>query len=111
MANFKNLSRYSAKVIDTNRSCVNFLTLRNNLIIEEQEGDAFVEITAEYLKRPELLSSKAYGIPDLWWAIYEVNEIRDPLFELTVGQILIIPDLDNLLEVISRLQNTRNRTN
>lgn len=46
--------------------------------------------------RPDMISFKNYGTVTYWWLICYVNEIHDPYNELTVGQLLIIP---NILDV------------
>lgn len=103
MANFKKLSRYTNGIITTNRSGQEFLVLRGQLELEPEEGDVFVEITQDLIRRPDLIAQKAYGNPDLWWVIYEFNGIRDPLFELRPGQILRIPELDRVLEAVRNI--------
>lgn len=104
MANFRKYSRYSNGLITTNRNNKNFIILRRPLNLTQSEDDTFIVITQEYEKRPELLSSKAYGIPDLWWAIYEYNGIMDPLFDLKANQVLRIPSLNRVLAAINNIE-------
>lgn len=104
MSNFKKLSRYTGAVVTKNRSGKDFLILRQPLNLEKSDGDVFVTITQDIEKRPDLISAKAYGIPDLWWVIYEFNGIRDPLFDLQTGQILRIPELDRVLDALANLE-------
>jgi len=104
MANFKALSRYTGGLLATNRSGKDFLVLRRTLELEPADGDVFVTITQEFLKRPDLISNNAYGTPDLWWVIYEFNGIKDPLFELQLGQVLRIPELERVLAAIEQLE-------
>lgn len=78
--------------------------MRRPLKLEPADGDAFVTITQDLLQRPDLISNKAYGTPDLWWALYEFNEIRDPLFELQLGQVLRIPELERVLSAVKELE-------
>jgi hypothetical protein len=103
MANFKSNTRYTNGIIATNRAGKDFLVLRKSLKLEEDSTDTFIIVTQQYEKRPDLVSNDAYGTTDLWWAIYEFNNIRDPLFELKSGQILRIPALDRVLEAIGQL--------
>jgi len=103
MANFKELSRYTGGIAIKNRSGQNFLALRSSLNLVEDEGDLFITVTKELENRPDLVSFKAYGLPDLWWVIYEFNNISDPLFGLKAGQILRIPELNRVLIAISNL--------
>lgn len=103
MANFKANTRYTNGILATNRSRKDFLVLRKSLNLTEDSTDTFILITQQYEKRPDLLSTAAYGTPELWWVIYEFNNIRDPFFELKSGQILRIPELNRVLEAISQL--------
>jgi hypothetical protein len=105
MANFKTNTRYTNGRVAKNRTGKDFLVLRKNLFLQEASTDTLVVVTQEYLNRPDLLSSKVYGTPDLWWAIYEFNNIRDPLFDLRMGQILRIPNIDRLLQAIADIGN------
>lgn len=103
MANFKKFTRYTNGVIDVNREGVQFLVLRPALNLPPSSGDVFVQVTQDLLMRPDLVSFKAYGVPDFWWAIYELNGIRDPLFDLKLNQTLRIPSLTNLKAAIASL--------
>lgn len=103
MANFKVFSRYTNGIIDKNRSGEDFLTLRKPLNLEEAKGDIFVRITQELEQRPDLIAFKAYRNHDLWWAIYEFNNINDPLFDLVQGQTLRLPEKERLLAAIEAL--------
>ena len=104
MANFKRFSRYTNSVATKNRSEEDFLILRKPLNLIEDDGDIFVEMTQELLNRPDLISYKAYGSPDFWWVIYEFNEIRDPLFDLRMGMLIRLPELDRVLSAIDNLE-------
>lgn len=104
MANFKKFSRYTGGTATKNRSGRNFLILRQPLNLQPADGDVFVSVTQELLQRPDLVSYKAYGVPDLWWAIYEFNGIRDPIFDVKLGQVLRIPELSRVIQAIANLQ-------
>lgn len=103
MANFKINSRYTNGIVVDNRSGKSFLSLRKPLVLAEDSGDIFVEITQDLVNRPDLVAFKSYGDADLWWVIYEFNGIRDPLFDLKMGQILRIPRLERVLAAIDAL--------
>lgn len=105
MANFKSTSRYKRAVVTSNRSNKNFIILRRPIEITEDQGDTFITITQEILKRPDLISQVAYGNSEYWWVIYEFNNIRDPLFELKLNQILRIPAIERVLAAISALED------
>lgn len=103
MATFKPLNRYTNGIVTFTRAGEQFLVLRRPLNLEESNGDVFVTITQDLIRRPDMISHKAYGTPDLWWAIMEYNGIRDPMFDLTMNQILRIPQVDRVLAAISTL--------
>jgi hypothetical protein len=105
MANFKRQTRYTGGLVQENRSGQEFLVLRLPLNLEPSDGDVFVEVTQDIIDRPDLIAQKAYGNTNLWWAIYEFNGIRDPLFELQMGQILRIPELERVERAIQELED------
>ena len=105
MANFKNTSRYKSAVATSNRSGKNFILLRRQLVLDPDQGDTFFTVTQEVLKRPDLIAQSFYGNTEYWWAIYEFNGIRDPMFELKLGQILRIPALSRVLAAIAELED------
>ncbi len=45
-----------------------------------------------YVYRPDLLAFDLYGNEGLWWVIPVRNGFQDPIFDLTFGRDLIIPD-------------------
>jgi len=45
-----------------------------------------------YVARPDLLAMDLYGNEDLFWVIPLRNGLQDPVFDLTIGRALIIPD-------------------
>ena len=105
MANFKRLSRYTGGVVAENRTRQQFLVLRRPLQLEPADGDVFVTVNQELIKRPDLIANNAYGNVNLWWVIYEFNNIRDPLNDLREGQILRIPELQRVLQAIEELED------
>jgi len=103
MANFKKNTRYSNGTVDLNRSNKQFLILRKPLKLSFSNTDTTVSITQDIANRPDLISYKAYNDPDLWWVIYEYNNISDPLFGLAIGQTIRIPSLDRLLKAVAKV--------
>lgn len=104
MANFKSSSRYRNAVVTSNRSNKNFIILRKSLVLEPSIDDTFMTVTQEVLQRPDLIAQTYYGNTEYWWVIYEFNGIKDPLFELKLGQILRIPALRRVLTAIEALE-------
>lgn len=103
MANFKKNTRYTNGLVDTNRSEEKFLVLRQPLSLEQSSDDIFVNLTQDDARRPDIISQKAYNTTDLWWVIAEYNNISDPLFQLTAGLTIRIPQLVRVLEAIKNL--------
>lgn len=105
MANFNPLSRYATGIVATNRKNKNFLTLRKSLNLTESSGDVFITVTADLINRPDLIAAKAYGDSQLWWVICEFNAIRDPFFDIKMGTILRIPEINRVLLAIEALES------
>ncbi len=103
MANFKPHSRYNNGTVAANRAGKNFLVLRQPLNLVEDAGDILVTVTQDMEKRPDIVANYAYGDPELWWVIYEFNEIRDPIFGLKQGMILRLPSHERVLAAIEQL--------
>lgn len=103
MANFKSRSRYDNGTVTFSRDNTQFLVLRSALDLSSDNTDTYVTINQDLQKRPDLISYKAYGTVDLWWVIYEYNKIRDPFFDIQIGQTLKIPALDRVLEAVARI--------
>lgn len=103
MANFKKNTRYTNGFTDVDSEGNTFLVLRKALKLEPNEGDTYITITQEYINRPDLISSKVYGIPNLWWVLYEFNNIQDPVFGVRIGQLFRIPSLDRVQAAITKL--------
>lgn len=103
MANFKSLTRYTNGQIAENRNGEDFLVLRNPLELEPSDDDIYVTITNTYINRPDLISYTAYGDRRLWWVVLEFNNIKDPFFDLNLGQIIRLPSKPRVLEAIQNL--------
>lgn len=103
MANFKKNTRYTNGKVEVNRSDKSFLVLRSALDLPLANTDTSVTITQDLITRPDLISFKAYGTPDLWWVIYEYNGIFDPVFQLQPGQLIRIPEIGRVLEAVARI--------
>lgn len=50
---------------------------------------AVIPVGMEY--RPDLVSRQKYGIPDFWWRIMEVNNMKD-VTEFKAGKTIILPE-------------------
>ena len=45
---------------------------------------------------PDLISYKNYGVEDYWWFILFYNGIIDPFTELVAGDLLFVPNIQDL---------------
>lgn len=104
MARFTTGSRYTNGIVSVNRNNDQFVVLRNLLILPPAPTDIYMTVTNTMLNRPDSISVIAYQRPDLWWAIFDVNGIKD-MFSLQVNMRLRIPQLDTLLAAIDTLNN------
>lgn len=53
-------------------------------------ADKFTVVPAGMEYRPDLVATKAYGTPDVWWRVMEVNGIKD-VFDFKAGLTLRLP--------------------
>ena len=104
MANFTRQSRYAKRELSENRAGQQFIILREPLNLEPDSGDIYVTINQELLQRPDLIAHRAYKNKDLWWVIYEFNNISDPLFELKLGQTIRIPSLARVQTALATIR-------
>lgn len=72
----------------TGKTCNTISFLENNLeytikkVYSVRAGD-----------RLDLIAGDEYDDPSLWWLIAFVNKIYDPIFDLKVGQKILIPSV------------------
>lgn len=60
------------------------------------------QVSSSMEARLDLISNLFYQTPTLWWVIGMYNGITNPIFEVTIGRKLKIPDrntLDAILQV------------
>ena len=69
----------------------------------------YYRVKASDLMRPDMISYMSYGTPHLWWVIMLVNEIENPLVDLEVGQLLIIPSKLDIADFQKRYRVRRQR--
>jgi len=89
-------SRYqlTPKTEDPNYSGVTRYTLwqRPNIVFASADA-ARHAVTPRTEYRPDLISYDYYDTVDYWWAIMDVNEIRDVFTELVRGTVVVVPPL------------------
>ena len=71
--------------------------------IPKDVNDVYMEITATYQYRPDLLAYDLYGDAKLWWVFAARNPNRlgeDPYFNFTAGVGIYIPKMTTLVSVL-----------
>lgn len=56
-----------------------------------QSTDKVAVIPAGMEYRPDLVSKERYGVPDFWWKIMEVNNIKD-IIDFKAGRTIVLPE-------------------
>jgi len=70
-----------------------FLTYYVHRPVPPHDLDRVTQLNNErYVTRPDTLAMDIYGDEDLWWIIPVRNGLQDPVFDLTYGKTLVIPD-------------------
>lgn len=79
-----------------------FLDTLNFRPIPKNSLDTVFRINAIYQYRPDLLANDLYGKPQLWWvfAARNPNLIQDPVFDFYAGQVIYVPNGDNLMAAL-----------
>lgn len=54
------------------------------------------------LLRPDAISHKFYKSVSYWWLICYINEIKDPFNDLSVGKLLIIPNVLDIYDFFKK---------
>jgi len=58
------------------------------------------KVTEVDAKRIDMISYQYYSRPDFWWAIAIVNEVANPLEDISAGDTLFIPPLEIVQEAL-----------
>lgn len=103
MATFRSGSRYTNGIFTLNPESQEFLLLRETINIPESSQDIFFTVEGHYVGRPDAISEAVYGVPELWWVIMDINNIKEPIFDLEDGQELRIPPLASVLNAIKQI--------
>lgn len=97
---YNNSSPYSV-TSQTNR-IVTYLDSWTVPTLSFSTEDQYIYLGAKYKHRPDLLSYDYYGTPKLWWifSVYNMNTIKDPIYDMVPGIQLLIPSKSNLTGLI-----------
>lgn len=63
-------------------------------------------VTESDLKRIDLIAHRTLGDVNLWWAIAFVNNIANPLEDISIGDTLMIPTLDAIASSLAQQEST-----
>lgn len=69
--------------------------LDTTFVIPDEFDFKIIQVTEDYIARPDLISIAAYGDSDFTDIICKINGISNP-FELNEGDILVIPSYDSI---------------
>ena len=71
----------------------NFLDLANFPALPKNPDDVLFTVNKTYQYRPDLLAYDLYQDANLWWvfAIRNPNTIRDPVFDMKIGNKIFLP--------------------
>lgn len=62
--------------------------------------DKFWSIEPGYEYRSDLISKRFYGTTRFDWVIEQINDVRDPIKDLTIDTKLLIPSKSNIYSLI-----------
>lgn len=77
------------------------LTNQPELSLKEGEYDRFT-VTSANLGRIDMIAWIHYRDVSMWWAIAYYNSIRNPLTDLEVGTVLLIPKRSFIVNAIEQ---------
>lgn len=69
-------------------------------IVPHIEDRLFILQEPEYVSRPDALAMDLYADQRLWWVFGVRNEWQDPVFDMRIGKIFVIPSLQHVMEAI-----------
>jgi len=73
-----------------------FTTVKYN----ENFGDLYWTIEAGFEYRSDLISNKFYGTSKYDWVIEQINNIKDPIKDLTIGTKLLIISSTRIISLV-----------
>jgi len=67
------------------------------------------QLTTYDAHRPDRVSIAAYGVMDFWWVILKFNDIVDVYYEFEVGDIIQIPNIEDIKDFLKTIQKKKNQ--
>ena len=65
----------------------------NRTIPPSSDDKVFLITEVSYVNRPDTLANDIYGDRSWWWVFGVRNGLEDPIFDLKLGTLLIVPSL------------------
>ena len=80
----------------------NYLDILDFREIPSEADDAYYTLTHIHENRPDLLAYDLYGSTKLWWVFAQrnMNIIKDPVYDMTTGTKIYLPQGAKLTEVL-----------
>lgn len=78
-----------------NQNVTGFMKYKN--IESDDDTDRAWVVEAGYEHRMDLISAKFYGTSKYDWVLEHINDIRDPIKDVSVGRKLIVPDKTRII--------------
>jgi hypothetical protein len=76
-------------------------------LFEIKREQTFFTLTRSYIQRPDLLSLKLYGKQNYWWIIAKANNIDDWWNDVSVGDIINVPNIRDIEDWYSKFRQRR----
>ncbi len=93
-----------------NRSLVFFGRWEPPEVLETRPTSFYqVQIDEANPPRPDMIAYRVYGDTSLFWPLALRNGIRCPLRDVTPGQVLVVPNLIDVQEALSRAAGSGTR--
>lgn len=95
VSRYRNTRVYSDPEARTGKTEVFFGVWRPPTIIESRPTVKH-NVAPDEINRPDLISFRVYGNPDLFWVIALRNNWLLPILDIKAGQVLECPHLDDI---------------
>lgn len=81
-------------------------------LFEIKRDIQYYTLSREFLSRPDLLSLYLYGNIKYWWILLKVNEIDDVWNDMSVGDVIQVPDINDINDwLINVIEQKRMESN
>ena len=97
LSRLEKISRYAELERVVNKDKQMYVESPNDYVIASSNKDVYHKVQVGEVNRIDIISTKYYGTPLLYWAICKANHIENPLI-LPVGVVLRIPHISNIYD-------------